>query len=65
MLSPDLLAVLRCPKCRGELLLPEPQTALICRRCRLSYAVSDDIPNLLIDEAKEWQGDAATKAPGV
>jgi hypothetical protein len=50
MLDPDLLAILRCPKCRGGLTLREG--ALVCASCRLLYTVEDGIPNLLLDEAR-------------
>ena len=50
-LPPQLLAVLVCPKCRGELEYRESESALICHTDRLRYAVRDDIPIMLIDEA--------------
>jgi len=50
-LSQDLLDILACPKCKGELRLTEPQDALVCHNCRLVYAIKDDIPIMLIDEA--------------
>lgn len=67
MLNPELLAILRCPKCRGVLKVTEKATkkatepsadqaaaqdALQCPACRLSYAIQDGIPNLLIEEAQ-------------
>ena len=49
-LSPELLAILACPKCKGPVTLtPE---GLVCRPCRLLYEVRDDIPIMLIEEAK-------------
>jgi len=55
-LAPVLLDLLVCPKCKGPLEHVAPPTApaeaLICRACRLRYAVEDDIPIMLIDEAK-------------
>ena len=51
-LDPELRALLVCPKCKGELAhRTEPAEALECATCRLRYAVEDDIPVLLIDEA--------------
>ena len=50
-LSPQLLAVLVCPKCKGELQYQEAESSLDCPRCRLRYPVRDDIPIMLIDEA--------------
>jgi hypothetical protein len=49
--APQLLAILVCPKCKGELAYQEALPALDCPRCRLRYAVRDDIPIMLIDEA--------------
>ena len=50
-LSPQLLAILVCPKCKTELEYREAEQVLICHKCRLRYAVRDDIPIMLIDEA--------------
>ena len=49
--SPKLLPILVCPKCRGELEYREAEAQLICHACRLRYPVRDDIPIMLIDEA--------------
>jgi uncharacterized protein YbaR (Trm112 family) len=51
-LAPELLAILVCPKCKGELEYRALPEALICHSCRLVYAVEDGIPIMLIDEAK-------------
>jgi uncharacterized protein len=54
-LAPDLLDILVCPKCKGALEhRTAPAEALVCHACRLIYAVEDDIPILLIDEAKHF-----------
>lgn len=54
-LAPDLLAILVCPKCKGPLEYRQaPAEELVCPACRLIYAVEDDIPVLLIDEAKSF-----------
>ena len=50
-LSPQLLAILVCPKCKGKLEHRETESALDCPNCRLRYAIRDDIPIRLIDEA--------------
>ena len=51
-LSPQLLAILVCPKCKGPLEYHEEgEPSLVCPTCRLGYAVRDDIPIMLIDEA--------------
>ena len=50
-LSPKLLAILVCPKCKGVLEYRETESALTCTSCRLRYPVRDDIPIMLLDEA--------------
>jgi uncharacterized protein len=52
MLDPQLLEILVCPKCKGELEYREQHAELVCHTCRLRYEVRDGIPILLIDEAK-------------
>jgi uncharacterized protein len=51
-ISQELLEILACPKCRGDLELKEDQSGLICEACALVYEIRDDIPIMLIDEAK-------------
>ncbi len=50
-LSKELLEVLVCPQCHGDLALTEAQDGLLCSACRLLYPVRDDIPVMLIEEA--------------
>jgi len=51
-IHPELLEILACPKCRGDIRLSPSQDGLICDRCRLVYEIRDGIPIMLIDEAK-------------
>lgn len=51
-INKELLEILACPKCKGELRLDEAETGLICERCRLLYEIKDGIPIMLIEEAK-------------
>jgi uncharacterized protein YbaR (Trm112 family) len=51
-ISEELLEILACPKCKGEIHLNETKAGLICDHCRLMYEIRDDIPIMLIDEAK-------------
>jgi hypothetical protein len=58
-LAPELLEILVCPKCKGPLehrvgASPDQAEALVCQTCRLIYMVEDDIPIMLIDEAKHF-----------
>ena len=50
-LSKELLQILVCPKCKGELELTAKEDALNCHACKLSYPIKEDIPVMLIDEA--------------
>ena len=54
-LSQDLLDILACPKCKGEVHLSEKQDGLICETCKLRYPIKEDIPIMLIDEAESLQ----------
>lgn len=51
-LSPQLLAVLVCPKCKGALEYRPDEASLVCAECALRYPVRDDIPIMLLDEAR-------------
>lgn len=49
----ELLDILACPKCKGDLILEDDESALICNNCNLKYRIEDDIPIMLIDEAEQ------------
>ena len=51
-ISQELLDILACPQCKGDLTLTEGKDALVCSACKLRYAIKDDIPIMLIDEAE-------------
>ncbi|HUB05544.1 MAG TPA: Trm112 family protein [Myxococcales bacterium] len=55
-LSKELKELLVCPKCKGELEFHEEKGEIHCRACKLVYAIQDDIPIMLIDEARPLQG---------
>ena len=50
-ISRELLEILACPKCKGEVHLTSAQDGLVCNACKLLYPIKDDIPVMLIDEA--------------
>ena len=52
MIEPWLLELLVCPRCKGELRYEASPESLVCERDGLRYEVRDNIPILLIDEAK-------------
>ena len=54
-IDPELLEIIVCPDCRGALVPtdgPSGETELVCQSCGLAYPVRDDIPVLLVDEAR-------------
>ena len=53
-ISKELLEILACPKCKGEVHLTPEEDGLICDRCRLLYEIREEIPIMLIDEAKPF-----------
>lgn len=52
-ISKELLEILACPKCKGDVVLTEKEDGLICQQCKLFYEIKDGIPIMLIDEAKK------------
>jgi uncharacterized protein YbaR (Trm112 family) len=49
-LDPELMAIIVCPADRGDLVAEGEE--LVCQSCGLAYPVRDDIPVLLVDEAR-------------
>ncbi|MCG3147590.1 MAG: hypothetical protein PCFJNLEI_01030 [Verrucomicrobiae bacterium] len=56
MIDKELMEILCCPACKGD--LKEEGDKLICQnpQCRLRYPVRDGIPVMLIDEAEKPAG---------
>jgi hypothetical protein len=50
-INKELLDILACPKCKGNVHLNEREDGIICDSCKLMYPIRDDIPIMLIDEA--------------
>ncbi|MGD9364794.1 MAG: Trm112 family protein [Desulfobacteraceae bacterium] len=55
----ELLEILVCPKCKGDVYLNDTQDGLICESCKLKYEIRDDIPIMLIDEAQPIDANAS------
>ena len=51
-LSQNLLDILACPQCKGPVTFVAAAQEICCNACRLAYPVRDDIPVMLIDEAR-------------
>ena len=54
-ISKELLEILVCPQCKGDVAPTEREDGLVCRSCHLLYPVKDDIPIMLIDEAQRLE----------
>jgi uncharacterized protein YbaR (Trm112 family) len=54
-ISPELIEILRCPKCKSKVVINQDETAIKCtnENCRLVYPVRDEIPVMLVDEATQ------------
>jgi uncharacterized protein YbaR (Trm112 family) len=52
IINKELLEILACPLCKGDLKWEESLSVLICEKCEVFYQVVDDIPILLPDSAK-------------
>lgn len=52
ILDPALLEILVCPQCRSALFVDHDASELVCQSCALAYPVRDDIPVMLVDEAR-------------
>jgi uncharacterized protein YbaR (Trm112 family) len=57
MIDKQLLDILACPNCRGEVEYHEAEQFIECLTCHYKYPVRDGIPVMLIEEA-EKPGDA-------
>jgi uncharacterized protein YbaR (Trm112 family) len=52
-LSDELLAILVCPQCRGDLRYDRTAETLICEACSLRYPVVEGVPVMLPEEAEK------------
>nr|WP_206067980.1 Trm112 family protein [Nonomuraea sp. FMUSA5-5] len=48
-----MLEILACPACKAPLRAENEAEELVCTGCGLIYPVRDDIPVLLVDEARK------------
>ncbi|ACI20419.1 MULTISPECIES: Trm112 family protein [Thermodesulfovibrio] len=54
-LDKELLEIIVCPKCKGDLIYEEEKERLVCKNCSVYYPIREDIPILLIEEAKKLE----------
>lgn len=56
-LSRELLDILVCPQCKGELEYRLSPEQLGCRACGLAFTVKENIPIMLVDQAHTWESE--------
>jgi acyl-CoA thioester hydrolase len=53
MLKKELLEILACPRCKGDLDYNVEKSQLTCKECGKVYQVKDGIPIMLVDDEEE------------
>jgi uncharacterized protein YbaR (Trm112 family) len=51
VIDEELLKILACPACRGD--VKQEGSKVVCLQCRRSYPVKNGIPIMLADEAEQ------------
>lgn len=59
-LDPELLEILACPDCKGDVEYRESESVIVCLACGLRYPVRDGIPVMLVEEAERPEGGTGT-----
>ena len=60
-MDPKLLDILVCPLCKSPLVYQKAAQELICKADRLAYQIADDIPVMLVDEARKLTAEEVEK----
>ena len=51
----ELLKILACPKCKGDIKYDQKKNKITCGKCRLKYGVLEgSIQKMLIEEAEKF-----------
>jgi uncharacterized protein len=50
--DPKLLEILACPVCKKPVRLVPEGTGLLCMECHRIFPIENDIPVMLVDEAR-------------
>ena len=51
MIDKELLEILACPACRGDVELKGDK--IVCRSCGRKYPIKDGIPVMIVEEAEK------------
>jgi len=57
MIDKNLMEILACPVCKGELIYDQGSQELICKFDRLAYPIVDDIPVMLEGRSRRLASD--------
>jgi uncharacterized protein YbaR (Trm112 family) len=60
MMNRNLLDIVVCPICKSSLHVNEDKHELICKVDKLAYPIRDDIPVMLVDEARSLNPEEAS-----
>ena len=60
MMNRNLLDIVVCSICKSSLHLDEDKHELICKVDKLAYPIRDDIPVMLVDEARSLSPEEAS-----
>jgi len=52
-ISSELMEILACPECKGNVRLEESGEGIVCDKCRIRYPVRDGIPVMIAEEAEK------------
>lgn len=53
----NLMDILACPNCKGKLIYDANKQELICRFDKIAFPIRNDIPVMLIDEARRLENE--------
>ena len=51
MIDKELLEILACPACQGDVELKDNK--IVCKKCSRKYPIKDNIPIMLVDQAEK------------
>ena len=54
MIDKDLLGMLACPACKGD--VEEREDKILCLQCGRKYPIQNGIPVMLVDKAEQSEG---------
>lgn len=52
--SKELLEILACPKCKGDLTFEKKADKLVCNFCKFKFRIENGIPDLMVEEAETF-----------